>query len=112
MEGDTASWDGGGADLTGKTRAEILVITHKLGLLDVPCPPMNVDVLRTWFPVIQSMAETKRIAAARAITIPKGSAHRVDAGPVKWSFAVSEPTVTHTRAPWHVRIKNWFKKLC
>ncbi len=108
MEGDTASWDGGSLDFTGKTRAEILVIMHKLGSLDVPCPQMDVDVLRNWFPVIQSMAETKRLAAARAITLPPLSA---DAGSAEWSVSILEPTVTLTRARRPVRIKNWMKKL-
>ena len=37
--------------------------------------------------------------------------HKVDAGGAQWSFHVSEPTVTHTRASWHVRARNQIKKL-
>ena len=37
--------------------------------------------------------------------------HRVKAGGAQWSFSVSEPTVTHTRAPRHVRAWNKIKKL-
>ena len=108
MEDDSASWSGGRSDLTGKTRAGILVITHKLEALDVPCPPMDIDILRMWFPEIQSMAETKRLAAARAILTHLS----VDAGPLEVHIRrTSQPTVTLTKAPRRVRFTNWIKKL-
>ena len=102
------SYVGESPSLTGTTKAEILVVMHKLESLHVPCPPLDVDELRTWLPVIQSMAETKRLADAKAITQPPLSA---DADPAQGSASISQPTATIERASRYMRIKDWLKKL-
>ena len=60
----------GDGRISGPTRAKILTIFQKLEPFSVPCPPLNEDMLGIWFPVVQAMAATGNLAAARAITLP------------------------------------------
>ena len=49
---------------------------------------------------------------SRILTLTKVmTSHKVNAGPVKFHFHVSQPTVTHMKASRYVRLKNRIKKL-
>ena len=49
---------------------------------------------------------------SRILTLTKVmTSHKVNAGPVKFHFHVSQPTVTHMKASRYVRLKNRMKKL-
>ena len=105
---DDFTYVGESPNLTGKTRAAILVITHKLESLGVSYPPMDVDVLRMWFPVIQAMAETKRLADARTMNLPRSL--RVSAGAAEFEFKtknILESDVTLTPGPWWKKVWPW-----